>query len=193
MRVLLCSVLATAAAAFPARAQLLNGGFETGSLSPWYNGADFCSGGCAAWSVTYADAHTGIYSATNLGNMQLRQDFAPIFGADILSFSFWMRQPEEAISAVGLYYTDGTYSETIVTPGAEWSHFEIGFLAIDWKWVNGFYVFGYSGGASGDDRTYIDDVVVVTAAVPEPGTAILLATGLLVTAGMVVRRRTKTS
>jgi hypothetical protein len=55
---------------------LSNGGFESSTLSPWYQSADYS--GSENWNVTSAAAYTGAYSATDLGNKLIEQDFAPV-------------------------------------------------------------------------------------------------------------------
>jgi hypothetical protein len=50
-----------------ARADLLvNGGFETGALTPWFQARNF--GGTENWNVTSAVSHSGTFSATNVEN-----------------------------------------------------------------------------------------------------------------------------
>src|SRR4051812_46259687 len=93
-----CTVVASsllvAVLAAPGQADvLLNSGFESGSLSPWYQAADFSSI-YEPWHVTNSDAHTGSFSATAIGDKLIEQDFAPIPVSSILEISLWLRQPE---------------------------------------------------------------------------------------------------
>ena len=49
---------------------LVNPGFETGALSPWAQARSFT--GPEDWNVTSADTHTGEFSATDIGNKELK-------------------------------------------------------------------------------------------------------------------------
>src|SRR5205085_1450320 len=59
---------------------LANPGFESGALAPWFQSSDFCSSPapCENWNVTNSDAHSGTFSATDVGNKEIRQNFAAI-------------------------------------------------------------------------------------------------------------------
>ena len=87
--VLLYGLLFILWAAGTVHATLINGDFEAGVLDPWFQDRDSSPGG-EAWNVTNIDAHTGIWSATNDGNKELRQDITPILADDILEISFWV-------------------------------------------------------------------------------------------------------
>ena len=68
---------------------LTNSGFESGALSPWFQ--DHVFGGGEDWNVTTADAHSGLYSATNTGNKEIRENFSPVPVQNITSISFWAK------------------------------------------------------------------------------------------------------
>src|SRR5262245_43789577 len=117
MKTAAAAIAIAALAAAPAIAGniLLNPGFETGFLAPWYQGNDF--GGPENWNVTSKEAHTGQFSATDVGNKQIRQDFAPVFVGDILEASLWIKNPDDGgprVNAIDFYYSDGSSSENVV-------------------------------------------------------------------------------
>lgn len=132
---------------------LENPGFETGVLSPWYS---------SVWEVTTETPHSGTYCATGEGNNWIRQDFDEIPVEEIISITLWSRQPEEAIQAVDLYYTDGTYYEDIIWPSASWGIFDVTSWLTPGKILNGIRIWGYSGGGPDPDITYIDDISIMT-------------------------------
>lgn len=136
-----------------------NPGFETGSLPPWTTNN---------WVVTDTDAHSGTYSAYDVGNYWVRQDFPPIDTADVLSVTYWMRQPESAISAYDFFYDDNTYDEDIVFPGPNWSQFNItSALRPPGSILVAIRLWGYSGGGPNPDETYLDDVALQVAGVTD--------------------------
>lgn len=162
---------------------LVNSGFETGALPPWYNSNDFC-GGCT-WTVTAADAHSGTYSAFVNGNRLLEQDFTPVPFSMITDVSLWLKMPDTGIAAVYFLYGDATTAENLVTVGNTWSFFDMTSFLDPSKSLAGFGVYGCTG-CSGASQTFADDFVVN--AVPEPGSLVLMGTGLLGLAGMIRRR-----
>jgi hypothetical protein len=154
-----------------AQAGLTNGGFESGSLAPWYTARNFSA--IEPWNVTTADAHSGLYSATDAGNFELRQNFAPIPVSQITELSYWLKQPTPLISAVDFFYSDSTDDEQIVSlSGPDWQYFNVTSMLIPGKQLTGFSVWGYRSTGTTADRTYVDDVTLRTT-IPAPG-AILL-------------------
>ena len=96
---------------------MTNGGFETGGLTPWYQDR---GSGIEGWNVTNADSHSGLYSVTDVGNIEIRQDFAAIPVNQIVELSYWLKQPEIAISAFNLLYSDNTwYQYTVLLSTAD--------------------------------------------------------------------------
>ncbi|UCG59062.1 MAG: hypothetical protein JSU70_06045 [Phycisphaerales bacterium] len=169
-----------------AQANLTNPGFETGSLPPWYKAR---GSGVEDWNVTTADSHSGLYSATDVGNIELRQDFAAIPVSQIVELSYWLKQPEIAISAFDFFYSDGSGYESIVSlSSSDWEFFDVTSHLSPGKELVGFSVWGYAGGPAGEDRTYLDDVTLETV-IPVPGAIVLGGIGVTFV-GWLRRRRT---
>lgn len=168
-----------------AAATLLNPGFEDGALAPWFQGVgtlDFPHD--EFWSVTTSSANSGAWSASNVGNNELRQDFAPTATAAILEVSFYLRK-EGVIgqeSAIQLHYLDGSLSQEIVSASGfdVWEKHDVTGSLTPGKQLTGISVFGVRSDVA--TRTYVDDFAMV---VPEPQTAVLVAIGLL---GLARRR-----
>lgn len=142
---------------------LVNPGFETGSLLPWTTNN---------WSVTSGDAHTGTYSAEDVGNYWVRQDFVPIPVGDINSISMWSKQPVGiAFQAVDFFYSATDYDEFLVAPGVDWTFIDMTSELRGAGSLFGIRIWGYSSGTP-DDLTRIDDVIVdaVGATAVEPAT-----------------------
>lgn len=176
--------------------QILNGGFESGVLTPWFNASPPCQAtGCMAWSVTSADSHSGTYSAEDVGNLQIRQNFGPVSTSDIQSLSFWLRHPNlgTAPAAVDFYYSDNTSFEGLVfSSSTDWQMFDVTSMLTPGKSLSGFGIYGYQlGSGTADDLTRLDDVLMSTSSVPEPGSLVLLASGLVALIP-TMRRRVRT-
>lgn len=129
---------------------LINPGFETGDLPPWTTNN---------WSVTNNDAHTGVYSAFDVGNYWIRQDFAPIDVTQILSVSAWYKQPDIAISAIDFFYSSTDYDEFLVfLTTANWEFFDVTAQLRPAGMLQAIRIYGYSGG--GSQSTYLDDITI---------------------------------
>ena len=169
---------------------IVNGGFESGVLSPWFQDNDL--GGPEAWNVTNADAHSGTFSATDVGNKEIRQNFAPVPVSSITEATFWLKHPTapNLPAFVTLFYNDNTNTGFLVnTAGTGWEQFNVlGNLAAG-KLLSGFSVYGYIGGTD-PNRTFLDDVVIAanTVGVPEPAAWAMMIAGFGL-AGAVTRRR----
>lgn len=163
---------------------IVNGGFETGVISPWTN--DFSP----AWSATTADANTGRWSATALGNFQIRQDFAGVATDDITGASFWLRHPTQGNvpAFVSFFYSDLSETNFLVTTvETGWEFFDVVDRIEAGKTLTGFGIFGYEGG-SPPFITFLDDVSITTAAIPEPASWALMIAGFGLV-GSVLRRQ----
>jgi hypothetical protein len=164
---------------------IINGGFETGSLTPWYQGG---GSGVENWNVTSADAHSGLYSATDVGNIEIRQNFVAIPVNQIVELSYWLKQPEAALSAFHLYYSDSSYYEGAFNLSTtDWEFFDVTSSLEAGKDLIGFSVYGYVGSNEIEDRTYLDDVTL--SVVPVPGAVLLGWIGLSCSAGLLRRRK----
>ncbi|TCI02393.1 PEP-CTERM sorting domain-containing protein [Corallincola luteus] len=163
-------------------APFTNGGFESGDLSPWVNVSS------PEWYVTDTESHSGSYSATDVGNFQLKQTFDAVATENVSEVSFWLKQPEAAISWVGLFYSDGSSVGDIVNlTTSDWEFFDITSWLVAGKELTGFGLYGYSGAGPDEDRTYLDDVTIsYSAEVPAPGILALFALSIL---GFAAARR----
>lgn len=151
---------------------LLNPGFETGSLPPWFQDS---APGPEPWNVTSAEAYSGLYSVTGVGNQRITQMFAPISTALITEVSFWIMQPDTASGYAGFFYYDDGTSEQVGTtfpPNGlpNWTFVDMTAELDVGKNLIGFGIWGYSGGGPFEDRTFLDDLTII----PGPGTFLLL-------------------
>ena len=177
-KVVFAVVILLASSAF-ATELLTNGDFESGVLPPWYTARNFCSGTCIPWNVSTANPHTGTYSAMDEGNIELRQDFAPTPGSQITNVSFWVNT-DSGVDAVDFFYTDSSDEEFVVFSNANtWTLENVTSDVNTGKTLMGFSIWG-----SGPNHiTYVDDASID--AVPEPGTLVMLGSGVLaVVAGL---------
>ena len=174
--------------------QILNGGFESGLLEPWFQGGNYSNPieGPENWNVASIYAHTGSFAATDIGNIELRQNFVPISISQILELSLWVRQPfGPALSGVYFHYSDPNYVDLkgpfipLNIHTDEWEFFDLTNRLTPGASLNGISIFGFSYGTSGTiGRTVVDDVSIVL--IPEPSGAALII-GSLVGFLLVVR------
>lgn len=102
---------------------LVNPGFESSALEPWFNSNDYCLG--CIWAVTSADANSGTYSASVVGNWLLEQDFAPIATSSITEASLWLKQSDFAVAAVSFLYSDASSFDFLVVATGTWTKFNM--------------------------------------------------------------------
>lgn len=132
-----------------------NPGFETGALEPWLG---------PAWHVTDKSPHGGSYCAFDIGNASIVQWTDTVPGSEVLSVTFWSRQPDQpAAQAYSFFYSDGTRDQYVHFPGADWTLMDVTGRLNRAKELVGFEVWGYSGGGPGPDSTYVDDVSIAIA------------------------------
>jgi len=164
---------------------LMNGGFESGVLSPWFNARNFCGGNCQPWTVTNTNPHSGMFSAMDIGNIELRQDFTPTPGSQITGVSFWIFS-ESGFNAVDFFYTDNSDEEFVVSPPSNtWTFEDVTADVNLGKTLMGFSIFG----ADPSFTTFVDDASVTDmGGVPEPSTFAMLGGGTLALWGMLRRR-----
>ena len=165
---------------------LVNGGFETGDLMPWFQARDFCGGLCIDWAVTDTKAHSGTFSATVTGNIELRQNFTPTAGADITSVTFWAIAGFQ-FGAIDFFYTDGSDEEFVYDASStDWTLVDATADVDTGKTLSGFSVWG------GDPNGvyFYDDLSITTGGtgVPEPGTMMLFGSGVVGLAGFARRK-----
>ncbi len=157
---------------------LVNSGFEAGVLDPWFQGIGTLDRPLDEfWSTTTSTAAAGSWSAQNVGNNELRQNFAPIATSSILEVSFFLRK--EGIigleTAVQFHYDDGSFTQTLVSASDfdVWEQQDVTGELEPGRQLAGISFFGVRTDVG--TRTYVDEVVI---AVPEPGTCSLLGLGL---------------
>jgi len=128
---------------------LLNRGFETGDLSPWYTDA---------WVVVNQEPHTGNYCALAIACFYLQQDITPTLADSIVSVTFWARQPEYMFQRVDFLVRDDTAYYGFFGEQADWQQYDATPYLPLGKWVIALRFWGYSLGSSQHDLTYIDDI-----------------------------------
>jgi len=142
---------------------LLNSGFESGTLSPWFNARNFCSEFCEAWADILFHPIQGTWDAANEGNMELRQNFSATDTSTITRVAYYVRQPNDGIAeAFDFFYTDGSDEEFVVfLNGAEWQLFDVTSDVAAGKSLEGFSVWGYSSSATDQPLTFIDGAEIL--------------------------------
>jgi hypothetical protein len=135
------------------RELLQNPGFETGSIEPWET---------TNWVVTSTSPHSGTYCACDVGDYPITQWVDTTPGTEVQSVTFWARQPEApAAQAYCFLYSDGSSETFTHFPPANWQQFDVTNKVNTGKSLVGFRLWGYSGGGSAPDSTYVDDVSIL--------------------------------
>jgi hypothetical protein len=139
-----------------------NDSFETGSLSPWSQGRNFCSGACKVWAVLATEPRLGQDDAGSEGNLEMRQDFAATPTSSILQVSLWVRHPSGfEPTAVDFFYSDGADDEFLMfTSDSSWDSFDFTTDLAAGKSLSGFSVWGFGSSNIATPVTYVDGVVI---------------------------------
>lgn len=172
---------------------LANGSFETGDFTSWTTGGNFADSEVVSGAFyVYTGAQDGNFYAV-LGPVgsdgTISQSFTDHSGAQY-NFSFWMNSVGDNPSDFSAYW-DGTQVLSLTNPNTNgtWTQFTFSETGTGSDSVS----FAFR-----DDPAYIalDNVVVsaasttTTGTTPEPGSLILLGTGVVALGG-VVRRKLK--
>ena len=152
----------TGSAESPSTNLLQNSGFETGSLSPWAVGRNFCSSPCVPWTATTHGPFAGMYDGGDEGNIEVVQNFTPTSTSSLTKVGIWIRHPAGSEpTAVDFFYTDGTDDEFVTfTNDSKWDPNDLTSDLESGKMLNGFSVFGFSGGGNISMNTFIDNVMI---------------------------------
>lgn len=128
-----------------------NGGFETGSLTPWTT---------IRWEISTNSPHQGIYCAADTGNFWIRQDINPMWTRFVKHVTFWSRQLASPQSqAYDFIYADSSVEEFAITPGPGWNQYDVTANLDTNKTLVAFRLWGCSS-IGGADSTCIDDISI---------------------------------
>jgi hypothetical protein len=151
-----------------------NGGFETGSLTPWVSSDN-------GWTVTDATSYGGTYSAVSGGNYGLVQSLDYVLTTSINDISFAASTNSMVIVFRYLAFSNWgaslTSSETVIYGENSWKNYNINSSLYRGNVLNGYLL--YSIGFYGTG--YLDNVSVTTgpifAGVPETSTWVMMLAG----------------
>lgn len=146
----------------PATNLLQNPGFETGSLSPWAVGLNFCSSPCKPWQVVKAKPKAGTYDGGDEGNIELVQTFTATSTSSLSKVAFYDRHPAGSEpTAVDLIYSDGTDDEFVLfTTDANWDAIDVTADLESGKMLDEIGIWGFSSSGSVNQNTLVDNAVI---------------------------------
>ena len=153
----------TASAQPPGANLLQNAGFESGALSPWAVGRNFCSSGCVPWMVGSYNPFAGSFDAGDTGNIEMVQNFTPTSTSSLTKVGVWDRHPQGSEpTAADFFYTDGTDDEFVFfTNDTKWDPVDLTADLASGKMLSGFSLFGFSAiGGGVNQNTFIDNVTI---------------------------------
>src|SRR5260370_14398547 len=139
---------------------------------------------CEYWNVTSTDYHSGSFSITDVGSMELRESFGPIPVSDIAEISFWAKDPN-ALFAIGyeLFYSDNPdpalYLNFFLAPltTTKWTYVNVTPNLTPGKQLVGISVSGYDRFPSTPTpRVFVDDIVL-NVSTPEPQLGFIVLIG----------------
>jgi len=136
---------------------VVNPGFETGTMSGWIP---------ATWTISTVLPHGGTYCAYDAGGsggggLCIRQNFSPAIDSDdIVSFTFWIRQIDDAgIAQVAVFHQTGGGNYGVAFPphNDDWGLEDHTDLVWPNNYVTGIHVCGFGGGYPDPDDSWVDD------------------------------------
>ena len=148
--------------AAPGANLLSNAGFESGALSPWAVGRNFCASPCVPWSAVQVRPFAGTWDAGDTGNIEMVQNFTPTSTSSLTKVGIWDRHPAGSEpTAADFFYTDGTDDEFVFfTNDTKWDPIDLTADLESGKMLSGFSIFGFSGGGGINMNTFIDNAAI---------------------------------